>query len=285
MKYETVKWIRQYKDGDKTAFNEILNGYRGYIRKIAEVYKSITDTDALYWEGAIGLHKALEAFDPDGGKPFKPFASKAIKNAILDAVRDENNTAEARLAEKGYTILDLDEEIYEDSGVLLEETIPDPNAMDVPTDDFEPIADRRRHEDYAELRHLSNKTRSFLDYRFGIFDSEPHTLAQTARHFGIGMNEAVKTLYDSLCEYFMTPENFAERLGRFFDEDPDAIRAGFMNHFKALPVSIRKKLSALEIARPERDAKAREEYMRIWYTYDLGLWQDRASGYPPRESA
>lgn len=285
MKNETEKWIKQYKDGDQTAFNEILNGYCGYIRKIAETYHNIVDADTLFWEGAIGLHRALEAFDPDGGKTFKPYASKAIKNAILNVIRDENNTAEARLVEKGYEILDLDEEVYEDSGLILAETIPDPHAMDVPTDGFKPAAERRRHEDYEELRHLSNKTRSFLDYRFGIFDSEPHTLAQTARHFGIGMNEAVKTLYDSLCEYFMTPENFAERLGRFFDEDPDAIRKGFMNNFKALPVSIRKKLTALEIARPEREARDHEEYMRIWYTYDLGLWQDRASGYLPRESA
>ncbi len=210
---------------------------------------------------------------------------KPSKNAILNVIRDENSTAEARLAEKGYTILDLDEELYEDSGVLFEETIPDPNAMDVPTDGFEPLADRRRHEDYEELKHLSNKTRSFLDYRFGIFDSEPHTLAQTARHFGISMNEAVKTLFDSLCEYFVTPEAFAERLGRFFDEDPDAIRKGFMYNFKSIPVSIRKKLTALEIARPECEAKAYEDYMRKWYTYDLGLWSDRASGYPPRESA
>ena len=280
-------WIGQFKKGDKTVFSKLLKAYDGYIRQRSSAYTGVRglDSETLYWDGAIGLHKALKAYDVKSGKKFAPYAKASIRNSILNTVRKENKTAEARLSSMGYQIVYVDDEVQEDDDTLWAEVIPDPNALDISDDVFIPDEELREEEDFEDLRHLSDNARAFLDYRFGLFNSESHSLAQTARHYGVSTNEACKMLYSALIEHFGTPEHLARRIGVYLGDDPDAIRAGFRTKFKAIPASIREKLMKLELARIEKRAKEEAEMERIKVTYNLNRLRNEVCSDPPRDSA
>ena len=286
-KTEIEKWIKQYKSGDMNVFQCLLENYCATIKKAAAPYCGVhgLDSETLYWEGAVGLHKALQTYDIESGRPFGPYASASIKNAIRDAVREENNSTEAQLTNMGYRIVSIDAKVSEDDDTLWEELITNSETVNVPDDGIITAEERREQAEYDELEYLSKQSRAFLDYRYGLFDMQAHSLPQTARHFGIGQNEAVRMLYDALCECFGEPEILAREIGRKYGDDPEALRTGFLKGNNSLPISIRKKLLALELARPAREAAEHEDYERIWNSYNLGLWHDRECGYPPQDSA
>ena len=65
----------------------LVTGNMGYVVTLARQYKSeLLTTDDLVSEGAIGLMKAAERYDPQRGKPFVTFAAPYIRRCIEDAI-------------------------------------------------------------------------------------------------------------------------------------------------------------------------------------------------------
>ena len=66
---------------------ELITRNMGYVVTLARQYKSdILSTDDLVSEGAIGMMKAAEKYDPSRGKPFVTFAAPFIRKSIETAI-------------------------------------------------------------------------------------------------------------------------------------------------------------------------------------------------------
>ena len=66
---------------------ELITRNMGYVVTLARQYKSdILSTDDLVSEGAIGIMKAAEKYDPSRGKPFVTFAAPFIRKSIETAI-------------------------------------------------------------------------------------------------------------------------------------------------------------------------------------------------------
>ena len=66
---------------------KLVTANMGYVVTLARQYKSdILNTNDLVNEGAIGLMKAAEKYDPERGKPFVTFAAPYIRRSIEAAI-------------------------------------------------------------------------------------------------------------------------------------------------------------------------------------------------------
>ncbi len=78
--------------GDLQAENEILSRYAPLVKSVARSYYVIgEDGDDLIQTGMIGLMRAVRSFKPNGEATFKTYASRCIRNNIVDVVRKQNN--------------------------------------------------------------------------------------------------------------------------------------------------------------------------------------------------
>jgi len=77
----------------------------GYVVTLARQYKSdIMSTDDLVSEGAIGMMKAAERFDPSRGKPFVTFAAPYVRSAIEAAIRHAEPDVEIRSTDESLPV-------------------------------------------------------------------------------------------------------------------------------------------------------------------------------------
>ena len=77
----------------------------GYVVTLARQYKSdIMSADDLVSEGAIGMMKAAERFDPSRGKPFVTFAAPYIRSAIEAAIRHAEPDVEIRSTDESLPV-------------------------------------------------------------------------------------------------------------------------------------------------------------------------------------
>lgn len=74
--------------GDNDAFAALLEKYISVIRKRAHEYSFCDiDTEDLIQEGTIGLINAINAYAPESGVDFYPFACICVDRSIITAVR------------------------------------------------------------------------------------------------------------------------------------------------------------------------------------------------------
>ena len=92
----------------------------GYVVTLARQYKSdILSTDDLVSEGAIGLMKAAQKFDPSRGKPFVTFAAPYIRHSIEAAIQRLDTDQQLRSTDESlpvgsannYTLLNVLEDV------------------------------------------------------------------------------------------------------------------------------------------------------------------------------
>ena len=77
----------------------------GYVVTLARQYKSdILSTDDLVSEGAIGLMKAAQKFDPSRGKPFVTFAAPYIRHSIEAAIQRLDTDQQLRSTDESLPI-------------------------------------------------------------------------------------------------------------------------------------------------------------------------------------
>jgi RNA polymerase sigma factor (sigma-70 family) len=69
---------------------ELFSEHMGLARTIARSFKTrrnTADHDDLDQAALLALHRASEAFRPDGGREFAPYAGQAVRNALNDFYR------------------------------------------------------------------------------------------------------------------------------------------------------------------------------------------------------
>lgn len=99
---------------------KLVTANMGYVITLARQYKSdVLSTDDLVNEGAIGMMKAAEKYDPSRGKPFVTFAASYIRKSIeaaivrLETATDVRSTDESLPvgSRNNYTLLNVLEDV------------------------------------------------------------------------------------------------------------------------------------------------------------------------------
>ena len=110
---------------------KLVTANMGYVVTLARQYKSdILNTNDLVNEGAIGLMKAAEKYDPERGKPFVTFAAPYIRRSIEAAISKVNTDTDVRSSDESlpvgsrnnYTLLNVLEDVNaEKADAIVEE--------------------------------------------------------------------------------------------------------------------------------------------------------------------
>ena len=88
MQQDDILLIKQYREGNESAVEELLEKYKGLVNSIARTfYLKGVDRDDLVQEGMIGLFNAIVTFNLDSEASFITYAHECIKNRILDCIR------------------------------------------------------------------------------------------------------------------------------------------------------------------------------------------------------
>lgn len=86
-KQQELDLIEKAQQGDMSAENAVALQYLSLAKSIARSFNMVADCDDLTQLGMLGLIRAIRTFKPDGKASFKTYASRCIRNAIVDAVR------------------------------------------------------------------------------------------------------------------------------------------------------------------------------------------------------
>lgn len=171
--------------GDAGARNELVENNLGFIRKTAnELWSSqrelnsdlLLDREDLEQEGALGLLRCVDTFDPESGGKFLSYAAPAVRNAMLDSIRERSRTFEAQ---------NIGSRISLESAALYG-TGKTPEQLYLERESFEEL--------HAALDRIEPRERGYIEYRFGFDDEDTErTLTQTARHFHLSESRARMT--------------------------------------------------------------------------------------------
>ena len=171
--------------GDAGARNELVGNNLGFIRKTAnELWSSqrelnsalLLDREDLEQEGALGLLQCVDTFDPESGGKFLSYAAPAVRNAMLDSIRERSRTFEAQ---------NIGSRISLESAALYG-TGKTPEQLYLERESFEEL--------HAALGRIEPRARGYIEYRFGFDDEDTErTLTQTARHFHLSESRARMT--------------------------------------------------------------------------------------------
>lgn len=171
--------------GDAGARNELVENNLGFIRKTAnELWSSqrelnsdlLLDREDLEQEGALGLLRCVDTFDPESGGKFLSYAAPAVRNAMLDSIRERSRTFEAQ---------NIGSRISLESAALYG-TGKTPEQLYLERESFEEL--------HVALGRIEPRERGYIEYRFGFDDEDTErTLTQTARHFHLPESRARMT--------------------------------------------------------------------------------------------
>jgi len=185
--------------GDTNAQNLLIENNLGFIRKTAhEIWSAQAElnqalhieVDELMQEGIWGLYGCIDLYDPTKQLQFITYAAFAVRNAMLDYVRSQSATFEARNLN---SIVSLDEILADEGSRHIH--VGDP-ARQSPEQIY--LAKERLQEIHHALDMISDRDRQYLHYRFGFHDDREHPLNETARHFHLSTSRAAKTEKDAL---------------------------------------------------------------------------------------
>ena len=106
MKQTNERLCALAQKGDATALDSLIDNNKSFIGKVAnDLFRSMNlaqaglnlDTDDLKQAGNLGLWKAVPKFDAARGMKFMTYAAPAIRNAMMDMVRDAFAAFEQRM--------------------------------------------------------------------------------------------------------------------------------------------------------------------------------------------
>lgn len=115
------KLIKQAKQGDQLAIEQLVNSYKGLIRAFANKFYLVGgNKDDLLQEGMLGLFYAITYYDENKGA-FPAFVELCVRRQILDAVKRDNGVKQKPLY--NYVDLDVAKEWTDDSANPLENVL------------------------------------------------------------------------------------------------------------------------------------------------------------------
>ena len=183
------------KQGDADAQNLLIENNLRFIKKTsyevwsaqAELNRSLQiSLDDLVQEGSLGLFGCIDSYNPDSGNLFLTYAAPAIRNAMIDYIRSQNVSFEAKNLN---SMISLDE-LAKDEEKSKHNFIADPTRQT-------PEQIYLAHERYDDLHHalemIEAREEQYLRYRFGFEDDTEHPLTETAKHFNLSNSRAKKT--------------------------------------------------------------------------------------------
>ena len=106
MKQTNERLCALAQKGDATALDSLIENNKSFIGKVAnDLFRSMNlaqsglnlDTDDLKQAGNLGLWKTVPKFDAARGMKFLTYAAPAIRNAMMDMVRDAFAAFEQRM--------------------------------------------------------------------------------------------------------------------------------------------------------------------------------------------
>ena len=115
---EMLELFIKYKNGDKLAKEELVNGNLKLVLSILKKYNYRTDNmDDLFQIGCFGLIKAIENFDLSHEVKFSTYAVPMILGEVKRYLRDNSSIRIARsIKDIAYKALKLKEELSSDLG-------------------------------------------------------------------------------------------------------------------------------------------------------------------------
>ena len=183
------------KRGDADAQNLLIENNLRFIKKTAyEVWSAQAELnrslqislDDLVQEGSLGLLGCIDSYNPDSGNLFLTYAAPAIRNAMIDYIRSQNVSFEAKNLNN---IISLDE-LAKDEVRSKQSFIADP-TLQTPEQIY--LAEERYDDLHRALDMIENREKQYLRYRFGFDDDTEHPLVETAKHFNLSVSRAKKT--------------------------------------------------------------------------------------------
>ena len=192
MKQTNERLCALAQKGDAAALDSLIDNNKSFIGKAAnDLFRSMNLAQA----GNLGLWKAVPKFDAARGMKFLTYAAPAIRNAMIDMVRDAFTVFEQRMVTEDkdgicYQRVSLDDVLPGEEQLRRIEAIADPYAMQ-PQSIMEEQESRR--ELYDGLKRLTQREQTYLLYRYGFTDGEEHPLIGTAIYFHLTKGRAKKT--------------------------------------------------------------------------------------------
>ena len=183
------------KQGDADAQNLLIENNLRFIKKTAyEAWNAQAELNCalhitlndLVQEGALGLLGCIESYNPDSGNLFLTYAAPAIRNAMIDYIRSQSVSFEAKNLN---SIISLDE-LAKDEVRSRHNFIADP-ARQTPEQIY--LAQERIDDIHHALYMIEDREEQYLRYRFGFDDDMEHPLTETAKHFHLSESRAKST--------------------------------------------------------------------------------------------
>ena len=95
---EDLQLVLKVRNGSKTAQDELMRRYHGFVRlKASSYFLAGGDADDLVQEGMIGLFKAARDFRPDKETSFRSFAELCVTRQIITAIKSATRYKHAPL--------------------------------------------------------------------------------------------------------------------------------------------------------------------------------------------
>ena len=183
------------KQGDADVQNLLIENNLRFIKKTAyEVWSAQAELnrslrislDDLVQEGSLGLFGCIDSYNPDSGNLFLTYAAPAIRNAMIDYIRSQNVSFEAKNLN---SIISLDE-LAKDEVRSRHNFIADPTRQ---TPEQIYLAKERIYDLYHALYMIEDRDEQYLRYRYGFDDDMEHPLTETAKHFHLSESRAKST--------------------------------------------------------------------------------------------
>ena len=182
------------KQGDADAQNLLIENNLRFIKKTAyEVWSAQAELnqslqislDDLVQEGSLGLFGCIESYNPDSGNLFLTYVAPAIRNAMIDYIRSQNVSFEAKHLNDIVSLDDLaKDEVRSKHNFIADPTKQTPEQIY--------LAQERIDDLHHALYMIEDREEQYLRYRFGFDDDIEHPLTETARHFNLSESRAKK---------------------------------------------------------------------------------------------
>ena len=156
------------------------------------------DEDDLHQEASIAFLDAINTYNSEAGFAFTTYAGNCIKNHIINYLKKQNCENQKKFPVLTYEI-DYDEVAGikiklnpVESDKIKSEPIYENDYHLTPEELF--FRNHKKSVIYMALDELSARQRQYINYRFGLDNlTDYHTRESTAAHFGISIDEALKT--------------------------------------------------------------------------------------------
>ena len=167
------------RDRDESAMDELMNRYKGLVRKHARTLFLIGgENDDLIQEGMIALYKAIINYDISGrAGHFAPYASTCISNHLFNVIKGANRLKNAPLNQS----ISLDAPISNSPESYDTRTVADMLPPDILSDPAQILIDR---ENVTRIEDLIEERLSSFEKNVVMLYIDGNSLSQIGNRLG-----------------------------------------------------------------------------------------------------